>query len=173
MNSKTKFVILKYGVYGLLAVVLCVLQNTPGLFALWGVKPMLAAALAIVVAMLEGEFYGGLFGAFAGFLCDLYGSDSTGYTALMLFLCCVAVGLAVQTFMRSTPFNALLFTFASMVVIRGVSFFFTIFLPGYDGAALFFVSSVLPLCLYTALAGLLFYVPILKFHQAMEARTQF
>ena len=172
MNSKTKFVVLKYGFYGLLAVVLCVLQNTPGLFALWGGKPMPVAALAVVVAMLEGELHGGLFGAFSGFLCDLYGSDRMGYTALMLFLCCVAVGLAVQTFMRSTPVNCLFFTFVSMLFIRGISFFFTIFLPGYEGAALFFASSVLPLCVYTALSGLLLYFPLLRFREALDARAQ-
>ncbi len=172
MNSKTKFVIIKYCSYGLLAVVLCVMQNTPGLFALWGIKPMTAAAFAIVVAMFEGEFAGGLFGAFAGFLCDLYSSDKTGYTALMLFVCCVAVGLAVQTFMQPVPANCVLFTFLAMVLIRGVSFFFGFYLPGYEDPGLFFLTGVLPLCLYTALAAFLFYYPVRGLHRAFEARMQ-
>ena len=172
MNSKTKYVIFKYGVYCLLAVFLCVMQNTPGLFVVCGVKPMPVAALSVIVAMMDGELAGGLFGAYAGFLCDLYGADKVGYTALMLFVCCVAVGLAVQTFMRPVALNCALFTFLSMLVIRGISFFFVIYIRGVEDAGLFFLTSVLPLCLYTAATGLLLYPLMTRIRMVFEEKIQ-
>ena len=168
MHTRTKYVIFKYSSYALLAVVLCVLQNTPGLFSVWGIKPMPLVAFAVLLAMFEGELAGGLFGAFAGFLCDLYGSEKVGYTALMLFLCCVVVGLLVQSYMRCNLPNAFAFTLAAMLVIRGVSFFFMLLLPGHQEAFLYAQHSLLPLCVYTALWGLVLFYPVHMLYSFFE-----
>ena len=66
IQSKTRYKVLKYLLYFLGGVFLCVLQNTPGLFVIAGVKPMLVAALAVAAAMFEGEFAGALCGAAGG-----------------------------------------------------------------------------------------------------------
>lgn len=170
MNSrKDKHPILKYGLYALLAIVLCIVQNTPGFFMLWGYKPMLLVAMSVVIAIFEGELAGGLFGAFAGFLCDLYGGEKVGYTALMLFLCCVLVGLSVQTFMHPSAVNSVLFTFLTMIIIRSVSFFFVIVLPGHNGAGRFFFFEILPIAGYSAIVALLFYIPMRRLHQSLTS----
>lgn len=173
MNTgKDKYPLVKYSIYVLLAVILCIIQNTPDLFVFWGHKPMLLVAMAVTVALFEGELVGGLFGAFAGFMCDLYGGEKVGYTALMLFLCCVLVGLAVQTFMHPSIFNDVLFTFITIVIIRSVSFFFSVILLGHNGASQFFFYEILPMSIYTSIAALLFYVPMWRLHRGLTSIFQ-
>ena len=70
--QKTRFVVLKFLLYGCIAVVLCTIQNTPDLLVAAGAKPMLTAAFVVAVAMFEGEFAGALTGAFGGMLCDFF-----------------------------------------------------------------------------------------------------
>ena len=55
--------------YGAIFVFLYVLQCTPGFLEIMEVKPILLIPAAITLAMFEGEFIGGLYGAFAGLLC--------------------------------------------------------------------------------------------------------
>jgi len=151
--QKTRFVVLKFLFYACVAVLLAVLQNTPGLFVILGRKPMLVAAFAVAVAMFEGGFAGALAGAFGGMLCDLFSYYRSGYYALMLFLCCLAVGLLVQGFMRPVVMNCCLFTFAAMLLSQGVAFFFLFLIRGYEAPEIFFLLQILPLCAYTALTA--------------------
>lgn len=147
---KKRFVALKFLFYAAVAVVLAVLQNTPGLLVILGAKPMLVAALAVAVAMFEGELAGALFGAFGGILCDLFSYYRSGYYALMFFFCCLAIGLLVQGFMRPVVINCCLFTFAAMLLSQSVAFFFLILIRGYESPEMFFTMQILPLCGYTA-----------------------
>ena len=127
---KTRYKVLKYLLYFLGGVFLCVLQNTPGLFVIAGVKPMLVAALAVAAAMFEGEFAGALCGAAGGLLCDIFSYYRFGFYALIFFLCCCAVGLLVQNYMRPVATNCFLFTFLTMLFAQSVAFFFTVLRPG-------------------------------------------
>lgn len=151
--QKTQFVVLKFLFYACVAVALAMLQNTPGLFVILGAKPMLVAAFAVAVAMFEGEFAGAFAGAFGGMLCDLFSYYRSGYYALIFFVCCLAVGLLVQGFMRPVVMNCCLFTFAAMLFSQGVAFFFLFLIRGYESPGVFFMLQILPLCLYTAVVA--------------------
>ena len=148
--QKTRFVVLKFFLYGCIAVVLCTIQNTPDLLVAAGAKPMLTAAFVVAVAMFEGEFAGALTGAFGGMLCDFFSYYRFGYYALMFFLCCLAVGLLVQGYMRPVVMNCCLFVFAAMLLSQGVAFFFLFLIRGYPGTELLFLFRMLPMCGYTA-----------------------
>ena len=149
----TRYKIGKFALYVVVLLVLTTLQNTPGLFAICGIKPMLAAAMAISIAMFEGELAGGLMGAFAGFCCDLFSSYSFVYYTQTLFFFSVTIGLLVQSYMRPVVANAVLFTFISMAVIQWIGFFFSFLLWGYEGAGRYYLYRLLPMCLYTAVAA--------------------
>ena len=84
-----RWYILKYGAYALIAVLLFRLQSIPALLEIGGIRPLPVAALAIVVAIMERELSGVLFGIFCGYLCDLYTVAPMGF--YMLFL--TALGL--------------------------------------------------------------------------------
>lgn len=62
--------VVKYVTYSLLMLVLYVLQSTPQLFSIAGIKPILVFPFAVAVAMFDKQLAGGLFGLFAGILCD-------------------------------------------------------------------------------------------------------
>lgn len=147
---KTRFIVLKFLVYAAIAILLAIVQNTPDLLLIGTAKPMLAAAFAVAVAMFEGEFAGALSGAFCGMLCDFFSYYRFGYYALMLFLCCLGVGLLVQGFMRPVVMNCCLFTLCAMLLSQGVAFFFLFLIRGYPGTELLFLFRMLPMCGYTA-----------------------
>lgn len=151
--QKIRFIVLKFLLYGCIAVGLMVLQNTPGLFVILGAKPMLVAAFVVAVAIFEGELAGSLVGAFGGMLCDLFSYYRSGYYAMMFFFCCLAVGLLVQGFMRPVVINCCLFTFLTMLLSQSVTFFFLFLIRGYERPELFFLLQILPLCLYTAVTA--------------------
>lgn len=151
--QKTRFVVMKFLFYACVAVLLAVLQNTPGLLVIAGAKPMLVAAFAVAVAMFEGEFAGAFAGAFGGMLCDLFSYYRSGYYAFIFFACCLGVGLLVQGFMRPVVMNCCLFTFLAMLLSQGVAFFFLFLIRGYQRTELFFLLQILPLCLYTAVTA--------------------
>lgn len=168
--QKIRFVVLKFLLYALLAVVLAVLQNTPGLFVILDTKPMLVAALAVAVAMFEGELAGAFAGAFGGILCDLFSYYRSGYYALMFFFCCLAVGLLVQGFMRPVVVNCFLFTFATMLISQSVAFFFLFLIRGYEGPEIFFVLQILPLCLYTAVTAIPAFFGVRWLHRRFQKK---
>ena len=164
----TKYKIAKFIAYGLLAALLCVLQNTPGLFVLWEVKPMLVAAFAVCVAFFERETAGGLFAIWCGFLCDLMSAYTFGFYMLSLFVLCVAVGLLTQGFMSRVSANAVLFTLVAMLMIQGVAFFFVFFIRSVPDSGGYFLRQMLPMSLYTAATALLLYYPTRWLHNYVQ-----
>ena len=170
--QKTRFVVLKFFLYGCIAVVLCTIQNTPDLLVAAGAKPMLTAAFVVAVAMFEGEFAGALTGAFGGMLCDFFSYYRFGYYALMFFLCCLAVGLLVQGYMRPVVMNCCLFVFATMLLSQGVAFFFVFLIRGYESPEILFTLGILPLCFYTALAGIPAFYGVRALHQWLQKKIE-
>ena len=166
--QRTRFVVLKFLFYACVAVLLAVVQNTPGLLSIAGTKPMLVAAFAVAVAMFEGEFAGALAGAFGGMLCDLFSYYRSGYYALIFFGCCLGVGLLVQGFMRPVVMNCCLFTFLAMLAAQGVAFFFLFLIRGYEGTNILFLSRMLPLCIYTAAAAVPAFLAVRWLHQRFQ-----
>ena len=59
-NNRRKILTIKYCTLTVLFLLIYVLQSTPGLFSVLGVKPVLLIPAAITLAMYEGEFSGGL-----------------------------------------------------------------------------------------------------------------
>lgn len=154
----------KFSIYFVLAYLLTVLQNTPRLFAIGGIKPVLVAGLVVSVAMVEGEFSGGLFGAVAGLLTDFFSYNKFGYNGLMFFVCCVCIGLLVQSLMRPVPFNCFLYSFLIVLVTDTINFFFRFFITGVEDAFLLYPTLYLPTALYTAVVALPIYWLVRKIH---------
>jgi len=169
---KTRFVVMKFLVYILLALACAVVQNTPDLLVISGAKPMLAVALAVAVAMFEGELAGALLGAFCGMLCDFFSYYRFGYYALMIFFCCLAVGLLVQGYMRPVVMNCCLFILITMLFSQGVAFFFVFLIRGYESPGVLFAAGILPLCLYTVAAGIPAFFGVRAIHGWFQKRIE-
>jgi len=159
MNRTKLTLVAKHLTYGLALLVLYVLQTTPGLFVIFGAKPMLVVPAAIAIAMHEGEFVGGWYGAFAGLLCDMGGNMLFGFSGLLLTFFCVGTGLLVTHLMHSNIWNSILFTFIAMLAMGSLEFLFGYGMWGLPNVWMIYVYRTLPLIAYTTVvAPLLFWL---------------
>src|SRR5699024_4789730 len=113
-----------YACYGMLLLVLYTLQTTPGLFVIAGIKPNLVIPAALTIAMLEGEFLGGIYGAFAGLLCDLNGPALFGFYAILLLTAGVLAGLAFLYLLQPRLTNFILLTACVLLVCGLLEYLF-------------------------------------------------
>lgn len=160
MNNKTKILALQYGFYALLFYLIYILQATPGVLSFWGHKPLLLAPCVVCVAMLEQELVGGLFGAFAGALCDLASNSYFGFHAILFLLCGTAVGLLCEYLTQRNLRNCIWFTAGLVAVTVIIGYFFQLGIYHYPGAGLYWLwrllGTGLPTLAFTPLFYLLF-----------------
>ena len=130
---------------------LYVLQNTPSLFSVYGVKPILVIPAAVVFAMYEGEFVGGVFGALAGMLCDLGGSFLFGFDAILTLIFSAVSGLLTIYLLRRNLRNAFMMVFVSMLIRCCLTYFFMYHIWQYEDVVSIFWDSTLWVILYSTL----------------------
>lgn len=64
---------------------------------LWGVKPLLLPLAVAGISLFDGAFAGGVFGIFAGMLCDMsFNQPTIAFTLILTFLG-IFMGLAAET----------------------------------------------------------------------------
>ena len=168
MNRTALTLTAKYTVYALVLLVLYVLQTTPGLFVVFGAKPMLVVPAAIAIAMHEGEFVGGWYGAFAGLLCDIGSSMLFGFNGLLLTFFCVGAGLLVTHLMHCNVWNTMLFTLITMLATGSLEFLFGYGMWGLPNVWMIYVYHTLPLIAYTTLVAPLLFWLVRKVHRRVQ-----
>ena len=164
--QNTKYRLLgRHGLYIALFLLLYIWQSTPGFLAIDGSKPLWVLPAAIAVALWEGETVGGLYGAFAGLLCDISGPLVFGFNGFLTCLACIAVGLLVAYFVRCNLLSCLLFA-AAFVFLRGhLEFLFAFGMWGYDNVWRLYVSRALPTMAYTVAVSPLLYLLFRTLHR--------
>ncbi len=158
MNEKLRIRIAQQVVYVLLMVALYVLQTTPGFLEVAGTRPNLVVPAAICIAMLEGEFLGGLYGALAGVLCDLSGMAIFGFNGIILLVAGVVAGLAFIYLLRPCLSNFLLLTLGALCIRGLLDYFLNYYMWGYDQVWRVLAWEILPVVLYTTLLAPLPYL---------------
>jgi len=154
VNSTARQNILKNVLFVFILLFLYVLQSVPGLFVIYGVKPFLTIPAAIAIAMFEGEFAGGVYGAVAGLLCDMGGLLLFGYNGFITAACCIAAGLLIIHLIRCNIFAFLLFAVFTMMLRGTVEYFFAYGMWNHLDASRIFLSVTLPTALYSVIAGI-------------------
>lgn len=144
MNNTKKLLISKYTLYALLLVALYVLQTVPGLFVVLGCKPFLVIPAAIAIAMHEGEFAGGIYGAAAGLFCDMGGHLLFGFNGFLIALSCIAAGLLVIYLMRCNLPGGLLLVFACMLARGSLEYLFGYGMWRYEDVWRVYAYKTLP-----------------------------
>lgn len=168
MNNRPKINAAKYTVYVLIMAALYVLQSTPGLLAVSGIKPNLVIPAAVAIAVCEGEFIGGVFGTLAGILCD-YGAPSLfGFNAMILLVCCVAVGLLTIYLLRPTVVNFMILLAASLLIRGLLDYLLNFYMWGYENVQLLLTGQVLPGILYSLLPAPLAYLVFSRLYEHFE-----
>lgn len=158
--NKTRYILIgKHVIYTLLLLVLYVIQTVPGFLVIRGVKPIWVVPAAIALAMCEGEFLGGVYGAVAGLLCDMGSFLLFGFNGLLTCLCCIAVGMLVIYLMRCNLINSILFVFLFMVLRGSLEFLFGYGMWGYENVWKIYVYQILPVAVYsTVISPLTFFL---------------
>lgn len=169
MDQKTKrLFIIKNMIYTLAVLLAYVLQETPALFEIRGVRPVLVISAVTVIAMLEGEFSGGLFGLLGGILCDISAAHISGVAALFFLVLGCTCGLLVIYLIQPNIKTAFLLS-GGFTLIYGLAAHYLIYgLWGYEGASRLLLFKTLPCAVYTAAAGALLFIPARRLHMAFE-----
>lgn len=157
MNSSKVLFALKHVVYSVLILILYALQTTPGLFVVGGVTPILVIPAALTIAMLEGEFVGGIYGALAGLLIDVNGVALFGYNGFIICASCVGAGLLVIYLLRCNLLGCLLFVSVTVLVRGSIEYLFAYGMWGHENIWKLYVTVVLPAAFYTVVATPLVY----------------
>lgn len=154
MNNTARLRVIKHVLYVLMTLILYVLQTVPGLFEAWGVKPILAVSAAISIAMFEGEFTGGIYGALAGLLCDTGGFSLFGFNGFFVCVCCIAAGLLVTHLMRCNLLSCLLFVLVAMFLRGSIEYIFAFGMWRYPNAIMIYLRDTLPTVAYSTIAAI-------------------
>ena len=152
MNRTTKILVFKHAVYVFFLLFCYILQTTPDLFVLAGVKPILVIPFAVVIAMQEGEFVGCIYGAVAGLLHDVNSSALFGYNALISAVCCTLIGLCVIYLVRYNLLGCLMFVSVTLFIQESIAFLFAYGMWGHEQVWKLYVFYTLPTILYSVLA---------------------
>lgn len=166
MRSRSQ--ILKWGCYVLALFVCAALQTTPGLFQLGQAKPLFILPLCLAVAVYEGEFAGALFGAVCGLLWDYTAGRTVGMLALELLLMCFALSVLVQLYLQGSTWNFALISMVTAALVLSLDWLFFYYMPGYTGAALRYVTFVLPGAALTIPAALLAFWLVQRIHDGFR-----
>ncbi len=141
--------------YAVIMLLLYVLECCP---VIKGFSPLLMIALAIAVAMFEGELSAGIFGAVCGLMMDAASGTIIGFSALWLVICCPFVSLLSRFWLKVNAVSHLFMTAAVALIMGYFDFLFLHWvwegslssislqrsiLPGYGGAVVFAVPVYL------------------------------
>ena len=167
-----RFIYFKHIFYLLLFILVYVLQTTPKLFEIWGIKPLLVVPLAITVSVYEGDFTGGLYGILAGIFCDMSAHTYFGFNAILMLIFCTLCGIVTVLFIRQSGINVMLLS-AGALFLRGLlEHFFYYALWGYEDIGWIFLRQVILGSIYTALFTPLFVMLIPRAKVFFDSRVQ-
>ncbi len=147
--------VLKCVAYGLFLVILFILQAMvfPRL-AIHGIKPLIIPTAVIGVAMFEGGTKGGIFGLFAGMLCDISMNDPTIVFTLLLTAAGLIMGMLTQ-YVLTRGFPSFLFTSALLLLISAFVQLFSTLVYGRAG-----IHQLIFPMLWQTLYSIVFVIPV-------------
>lgn len=167
-RKRSRGQIVKWICYALLGLLCAVLQTTPGLFQFGAAKPLWLLPLALAIAVFEGEFAGAVFGAVCGLMWDWLAGRTVGMLALELLLLCFGVSVLVQLYLQVNPGNFAAVSTVTALLVLSLDWLFFYYMPGYTGAALRYVTFVLPSAVLTIPAALLAFWLVQRIHDGFR-----
>ena len=156
-RKRSRGQIVKWICYALLGLLCAVLQTTPGLFQFGAAKPLWLLPLALAVA-----------GAVCGLMWDWLAGRTVGMLALELLLLCFAVSAVMQLYFKNSAANFALIASAAALLVLTLDWLFFYYMPGYTGAALRYVTFVLPGAVLTIPAALLAFWLVQHIHDGFR-----
>lgn len=149
MKSLKYQTVLKHIIYSLCILVLYLMQTTPSLFKIFGNKPLFVIPYAVILAMYEGEFAGGIYGAVAGLLCDMSSRLLFGFNGFIISFLCIGTALLIIYYVHLSLKGAFLFVFLIMLIRGSLESLFAFGMWGYDNSWKLFFLNTLPVIFYS------------------------
>ena len=168
MNNRPTIRAAKYTIYCLFMLALYILQTTPGFLSIGGLKPNFVIPVAMAIAVCEGDFPGGIFGAVAGILCDFSATSLFGFQAAILLACCTAAGLLTVYLLRPTIVNFILLLAAALLIHGMLIYLLNFYMWGYEDVILVLTRRILPSIIYTLLLSPLPFLAVHRLHERFE-----
>ena len=159
---------MKFLTYAILVFAAYIIQTIPGFMSFFGVAPILVLPACICIAVFEGEFAGGLFGFFAGLLCDSSSETVFGFNACVFLVFCVLAGLSTIYIFRRNTMNIMLLCLTAIFLRSFLEFFFGFILYGYENLEPFFYTVIAPQIVYTSVFSFPFCLLFKKLHKRFE-----
>ena len=144
MTAYLRRKIIKFSVYAIIIYVLYILQSTPGFLEVCNTAPILVLPACVCLAVYEGGFAAGIFGFFAGLLCDCAAETVFGFNALFCMAICVGTGLVFIYMLRRSVLNVMLVSLLAIFSRSVFEFFFTFVIYDYNGLSQFFYTVKRP-----------------------------
>lgn len=163
---------IKWVTYLALLLVLFVLQTTPGLFQIMGVRPILLIPFVICLSMFESEKTAAIIGALAGCLWDSNTMRLFGFSAIILLICCVSCSLLIMYLIKANLVNAMLLCTATVAIYLSIDFLFYYVIWGYDGLTSILLRYLLPMAGYTLVIAPLIFFLVKKVHHLLYRKIQ-
>ena len=162
---------LHYAAYGFLLLFLYLLQMTPNLVPqILGGRPLLLILAVVCIGMFNAPVVGGIFGAIAGFVWDMFSDRLTGLGGLYLLAVGCACGLLVQLLMRNNAISAFLLCGSATAVYLLLEWLMTCVLWRLDGSVTVLLHRVIPNFVYTLVLALPVYYVTLVIAKRLKAR---
>ena len=159
MDQKQKrLFIIKNIIYTLVMLCCYILQETPGLLEVFGVRPILIISAVVCIAMFEGEFFGGLYGLFGGILCDTAAFHFFGIASVLFLILGCGCGLLIIYLVQPNRKTAFLLSGAFSFVYSIISHYLIYGMWGYEGASMRIITRIIPCSVYTAAAAVLIFI---------------
>lgn len=150
MDGKLK--LFRYLAYAIEITVLHIVAGIPGFMpSIFGTKPMILLAVALTVAVFEGEIPAMIVGLICGALCDIGTTNGIGYYTVALTILCFVIGYCARNFFVTSFLNAMVIGVVSVALLMIFNFLF--FETGREGIDLLghFLRHFLVGIVYTVL----------------------
>lgn len=97
-------------------------------FEIFGIAPNISIAMIVVIALLKGRYYGGVFGIFIGLLHDIFFAPHIGVNPFIYFFIGYLIGYMENIFARDNIINPIIFTTLATIFYNLTYFVFLYFL---------------------------------------------
>mgnify|MGYP004607928565 FL=1 len=92
---------LRYIGYGLLIMLMYLIQFTPLMFPIFGQYPMPLLMSVIIISMFENDLTAGIIGLICGMLTDINTVNGSGLHAILYMFTAVAISLLIETLLQN------------------------------------------------------------------------
>lgn len=157
MDNKRSRIILKHVAYVSLVILFYVLETTPRLFEIEGIKPFMMYGVALAIAINEDQVVAGAYGLLVGIFCDTVGVTLFGYHAIVLVVSAVVLSQMVSTHLMPSLFTYIIFVLVVTMLSLSVQFAFTYGVWRLEAVEHLFLDRVVWVGIYSTVISPLFY----------------